>query len=1228
MKQNMRNETLYNDLYILREKLRMQNPGDNICSDKALEFLAVRQPRYKSELTIIEELGRGFVDKYGEAFMSVLNKYNNKGNSNIISSDVLQTLKNYENRLVNINKKNKLLYCPKISAKNGFDLFESEATNIEDFILGNGNKSITLISSLDQKDKLKTEKRKHLNNLIREVNTTFRETGRFELYIGYPFVEGNVGIEDFPIRAPLVLFPVTIESNLTKAVIKKDTKRDILYNSNLILSFYKLAKSNDKLPDMVIEKIEEDFIGQVLNFYKSVGIEIKKDCFNEFGPFINYTAEEFKNNVAKELQIKNNAVLGKFALCSSAIQADIKKIIESNNINDLVKDLLTDVTDIDIYSESNNNQKIKPKPFNESNIFYINDLDYAQESALVNIQNRKEMVLQGPPGTGKSQTITSIIIDSVCKGKNVLMVSQKKAALDVIYSRLGNLSKYAVLIADMKDKSDFYEQVGKAIFSDKPVPFKEDSYLQLGNGIDNNLTYLKVIGDALKSDTEFGVPMYEVYQHGFDNFFIQNENEFARYSHYLSNNMIGASYDEIQKAYHVIDNKGQFNDFKQYTSLILSYPFLGSIKTDLNVLSLANLNNDLNQIIVGEKKILKGFKLKKAIQNLMKKYFNTKLKYKEFVPYLDILQDGIKCYNDFLKCKSAIESLSVNERFFLNNVLSLVRTEALSEKDANKRMYDLIIYYHISNFESRNRSVNAGIRDYRSLISLVSKDLKEKKELTKNKFVNYMDKIYDSNAMYQQRLKEVQRSVEALKQMSVNRFIEKHSFELFSNIKIWLMTPEVVSEALPLDNGLFDLVIFDEASQLYVEKGIPAIQRGKQILIAGDHKQLRPSSLGFGRLDYDDSSVEDKVEFANDTAALEEESLLDLARFKYPEMMLNFHYRSKYAELINFSNYAFYKGNLNISPNLEQPHTPPIEVIKVNNGYWENRCNKEEAKKVVSLLKEFLLTRRNEESIGIITFNVNQRDLIDEYIEDECRKDENFAKLIDKEFNRKKDGEDYGLFIKNIENVQGDERDCIIFSITYAKEKDTDKVVRNYGWLNQRGGENRLNVAITRAKRKIYVVKSIEADEMNVDNAANDGPKYFKKYLKYCEYISSGDEEGAQQILLYFGDYSKQIDIENDEFIDNVYDSLKQAGLDIVKHVGIGNYRLDIGIKKKGKYVMGIECDSSKLWSLESIRERDIHRKKYLESRGWFVYRIWAMNWYHLKKEVIDGVVDYVKNIK
>jgi superfamily I DNA and/or RNA helicase/very-short-patch-repair endonuclease len=438
-----------------------------------------------------------------------------------------------------------------------------------------------------------------------------------------------------------------------------------------------------------------------------------------------------------------------------------------------------------------------------------------------------------------------------------------------------------------------------------------------------------------------------------------------------------------------------------------------------------------------------------------------------------------------------------------------------------------------------------------------------------------------------------------------------------------MMTPEVVSEIIPLESGLFDLLIFDEASQMFVEKGLPSILRAKKVVIAGDHKQLRPNNLFSGRIEMEESDVED----TDVSTALEEESLLDLARAKFNDVLLNFHYRSKYEELIAFSNHAFYNGRLYVSPNSSIPEEPPITVHMVEDARWIDRTNMEEAVKVVSLLKEFLENRKNNETIGIITFNSDQRDLIEDVIDDECRKDPKFAVAIESERNRKSDdGEDIGLFVKNIENVQGDERDEIIFSIAYAKGPN-GRLVQRFGWLNQKGGENRLNVAISRAKKKVRIVLSFDPDDLQVESAKNEGPKILKKYLKYAKAVSDGNTELAQEILKTLSDTPNDTDVDwfDSPFEEEVCQALRDRGYEVRTQVGIGGYRIDMAVVKGDRYVLGIECDGRLYHSSSSARERDFHRQKYLESRGWRIHRIWSSNWWNNRQNEIDKIVNLVE---
>lgn len=232
-----------------------------------------------------------------------------------------------------------------------------------------------------------------------------------------------------------------------------------------------------------------------------------------------------------------------------------------------------------------------------------------------------------------------------------------------------------------------------------------------------------------------------------------------------------------------------------------------------------------------------------------------------------------------------------------------------------------------------------------------------------------------------------------------------------------------------------------------------------------------------------------------------------------------------------------------------------------------------------------------------------------------------FAAAVRTELARRKDGEDIGLFVKNIESVQGDERDVIIFSIGYAKNEN-GRLIRNFGWLNQQGGENRLNVAISRAKKKVHIVTSFHPAELQVEDMKNDGPRILRKYLEYAFAVSSGDKETARQILLSFGDDSTsgQIVSFDSDFENQVYDALVEKGYHVDTQVGIGGYSIDLAIKKDGKYILGIECDGRLYHSSKSARERDYHRQKYLESRGWRIHRIWSTNWWKNPQQEIAKI--------
>ncbi|GAB4037269.1 AAA domain-containing protein [Spirosoma jeollabukense] len=337
----------------------------------------------------------------------------------------------------------------------------------------------------------------------------------------------------------------------------------------------------------------------------------------------------------------------------------------------------------------------------------------------------------------------------------------------------------------------------------------------------------------------------------------------------------------------------------------------------------------------------------------------------------------------------------------------------------------------------------------------------------------------------------------------VRKLMESFADEVFKLVPCWLASPESVSAMFPLREGLFDLVIFDEASQCFAENGIPAMVRGKQVVITGDNQQLRPSDLYRIRIDENELAEETPI-------ALEVESLLELAAQELPQVSLNEHYRSRSLDLITFSNEHFYQNKLLLLPHFEvvNQQEPAIRYLNVK-GTWLRNTNLAEAEAIVHLIDQ-LPTELPGRSVGIVTFNYPQQQLIQDMLEDrfasESVSDENKSELPS------------GLFVKNIENVQGDERDIIIFSIGYAPD-ERGKLSMQFGSLNARGGENRLNVAVTRARERVYVVTSLWPDQLTIADTANEGPKLLKAYLAYALNVAQQQFRPAQrfQQIIPFG---------------------------------------------------------------------------------------------------------------
>lgn len=481
------------------------------------------------------------------------------------------------------------------------------------------------------------------------------------------------------------------------------------------------------------------------------------------------------------------------------------------------------------------------------------------------------------------------------------------------------------------------------------------------------------------------------------------------------------------------------------------------------------------------------------------------------------------------------------------------------------------------------------------------------------------------------------RAARGVLRSSIRDLIENgRDLGLFELRPVWLVNPDVASRILPLTPGLFDVVIYDEASQMPVEYALPTLFRAAVAVVSGDEKQMPPTSFFAGRIDDDeeDASDIDDLEGLSDSAreALNETwnrreikdcpDLLNLARARLPATTLEVHYRSAYRELIAFSNAAFYGNRLNVPvqhPDATVRREKPIEVIPVN-GVYAKQTNSDEADRVVDLLADYWTQPQSDRpSIGVVTFNRKQADLIEERLEARAEADEDFRRAYVEERQRRQDHEDIGFFVKNVENVQGDERDLIIFSTTFGRDA-RGVFRRNFGVLGQQGGRRRLNVAITRAKQKVIVATSIPAGDVSDLLSTHRPPAterdYLQGYLEFSRALSAQDLDAGRALCRRMVTEGARADRSRQDAMDGFRRSvelfIRDLGYDPVISDGLDAFAVDMAIMDPGTglYGIGIECDAPRHDILARARARELWRARVLAGTMRRLHRVSCVEWY------------------
>lgn len=975
-----------------------------------------------------------------------------------------------------------------------------------------------------------------------------------------------------------------------------------------------------------------------------------------------------KNYSENQLEIVLNFCLTIDSEPNLSLFRDFEQIVEEYSqevkwSNSALKLLRGEIEGIDYFSEPAKGIE-KPKPL------YTPFLSDPSQTRILRIifQNfsKNTLCIDGPPGTGKSQLICNLLANALIYQQKVLVVCEKEVALKVIYDKLNtlDLNRSIIKINQLAQTPQVYRDI---------LSHEENSQQEIANNHDpdyyqqiaklevdqtTNLKKIAKYGEIEKNfQNVYQIPLSEVY--------LKFTKKYQLSPTIIDLNKWVRKQEQLEKLTRELKNYIDkfvkiFGKWKP-TCLQLKKMFLDSAWEF--EFSFENQNN-FQQVIIN---ILKELKGEKNQSNLISKILRIKLisKYNKQHQSVSLLENKLRDLAELRTNKEYQKFLSFLEietfadfwqkcsnEFFLLNIQQFIAEEFLNigelsinlSEDTKKSVDYLLkevlinqefsyldnyveiteqaVYFNwINEVEMANKELLASwnyeelAKIHQEQSEITKKKINLVKLILKNKQKENLDKLFTNQALKKELSKK--RKITPLKKLFP---------ELVNYFPLWLSTPEIIASITNRQEPVFDFLIFDEASQISLEKSIPLWARTKKLIIIGDEQQLPPTDFFKSHLENEEEIWEEndrllselEEEFSLAVDDLEKNSSLLTYAKKYANnnqrLTLLYHYRSQHPKLIEFSNQAFYRGDLQIvaASELRKKTYLPIEYHYQERGKWKNSENEVEAQYIANLLK----TLPENKKVGIITFNSKQRDFLIDLISEINEKNE--------------------LFIKSLEEVQGDERDIIIFSIGYAPNAE-GKILLNFGPLSQEGGEKRLNVAISRAREKIIVVTSLLPEDLtriiDTDEKRKLGPKLFKKYLEYAYYCSQEREVELQNILekslpkivnnsLY--EKSQEIDNFGSLFEKQVYNELVKQNYrhEIHQQVKSIGYSIDLAIwdKQLGQYILGIECDGEH-WhgKLENI-ERDIYRQQLLEEKGWKIMRILSRDWSRNKEREITRI--------
>jgi len=1007
--------------------------------------------------------------------------------------------------------------------------------------------------------------------------------------------------------SPLITMPIRIERTSTKRGVKYSIRRsDGAVARNRAL-FEKLKKDHEITTLPEFDEEQDSIRGyfetlQEAGFLNEIHGELR--CFIAFGRF-----------PSARLAMYEDLAEPKPAFLAGLIRTFFRDAPPDGNPGDPAEEYDVDAPDIE--------GKV-PR--------IVMDADSSQFSALVDIADGKNLAVEGPPGTGKSQTIVNAIAAAMVAGNTVLFVAEKRAALDVVYARLDalGLGEFAwLLTATRAQRREVIESIRERleietteVTLDRRIARREQKRDALKSYIDivssqfekSGMTVHRILGarikhygdiaklpDVVEPNDDLLDVLDEYLQetiHEFDMAQVAAGNaqphwrSLAVVVHPSDVRAVLAHCEKIARGLRKLQNldTGQsVRDFRWWNVFLL--PWWRFLARDL----IAHWKQAIIQVRLWVEKFQLALLVGKETL-LPKLWEDIYVAAREF---RNMANDraGLRAHSAYrsrLKEIARCQPLFALHEIIENNNLGAGRLEEIVHLVRIETWANKVMEQHDAQLrdEFSGRCLSALRAEFakldKEIIAMSSQELRHQ----------LCARAHPGNLPAGRRGPRVSDQTErALIEHQIGltrgfkspRYLAKKAGRSLSMLKpCWMMSPLAVAQYVDKDQLQFDLCIIDEASQMLTENAVGALMRAKQVVVVGDEKQLPPTRFfQHGLVENDEAMV------------APDESILRRANaVLHPRRQLKWHYRSRDSRLINFSNRHFYSDGLIVFPAANEERADMgVSLIEIKDSSYKSGGNAAEADVMKNAILDFM-ARHPGRSLGVVTMNRRQTDLLDSEIQFALANHEAARRYVEN-WDAAKEGIEK-FFIKNIENVQGDERDVIFIGTVYGPEQPGGGVMQRFGPINHAGGERRLNVLFSRAKERIVTFSAMHANDIHGNTP---GARILRKWLEYAATgrLDRGDNAGGEP---------------GSPFEEHVIEKIRRRyGQEAaVPQVGVRGYFIDIGIKHPEwphGYLLGVECDGASYHSSKSARERDRLRQEVLEGLGWQLHRIWSTDWFY-----------------